>query len=70
MTHPMGVDKFRLRRFSWGNGISVNRDCAGNCFVGFETNLGDRVCDNGEAGTSSLECRSEASSTHRLIASL
>lgn len=45
-----------VRRFSWGNGISVNRDCAGNCFVGFETNLGDRVCDNGEAGTSSLEC--------------
>ena len=26
------------------------------CFVGLETNLGDRVCDNGEAQTSSLEC--------------
>ncbi|CAK9011072.1 Hypothetical protein SCF082_LOCUS10936, partial [Durusdinium trenchii] len=45
-----------LRRFEWGGGMSVTRDCAGACFVGFESNLGDRICDNGEGTTSSLEC--------------
>mmetsp|Transcript_42100 Transcript_42100/g.98164 ORF Transcript_42100/g.98164 Transcript_42100/m.98164 type:complete len:1131 (+) Transcript_42100:43-3435(+) len=41
-----------LRRFAWGNGMSVSRDCEGTCFVGSENIVGDVVCDNGEAAPS------------------
>ncbi|CAE7354417.1 unnamed protein product, partial [Symbiodinium sp. CCMP2456] len=45
-----------LRRFSWGNGMSVSRDCQGRCFASSEAVVGDRVCDNGEAGSFNLAC--------------
>eukprot|EP00929_Paragymnodinium_shiwhaense_P060503 TRINITY_DN30207_c0_g1_i2.p1 TRINITY_DN30207_c0_g1~~TRINITY_DN30207_c0_g1_i2.p1 ORF type:complete len:1205 (+),score=265.24 TRINITY_DN30207_c0_g1_i2:105-3719(+) len=36
-----------LRNWKWGVGMSVNRDCAGECFEGNERSVGDYICDKG-----------------------
>mmetsp|Transcript_52115 Transcript_52115/g.93409 ORF Transcript_52115/g.93409 Transcript_52115/m.93409 type:complete len:1160 (+) Transcript_52115:87-3566(+) len=45
-----------LRQFTWGNGMSVSRDCIGNCFIDQELMVGDRICDDGTGGTRYLKC--------------